>query len=959
MRKPAIVLLVAATALLAILLAGCSDEATPTPTPTPTDTPSSAPTSTATAAPIDTPTPTPTATLIHTATPMPEQSGSDRAVLVALYHSTGGANWHSNWNLLSDRPIGEWNGVTTDNNGRVIELNLYRNGLTGEIPPELGGLSNLTWLNLSSNGLTGEIPPELGGLSNLTKLYLYGNDLTGEIPPELGGLSNLTKLYLSSNRLTGEIPPELGGLSNLTWLSLRGNGLTGEIPPELGGVSNLIVLYLGSNQLTGEIPPELGGLSNLTGLFLYFNQLTGEIPPELGGLSNLTGLGLSSNRLTGCIPEGLRDVRENDFASLNLPDCDAATPRPTTTPASSQAVTAEITHCSILHITTSGPITERWSQVSISGTVYAHEDVSMLVVTARTSEGQIGREEFATLGAGESRDFYFYSGPYGHVALGSCTVSLDYWVIGTAGPLIPDSCSNGIAVPNPHKYPSVVSDCEALLDAKDTLRGTATLNWSASASISQWDGITVGGMPRRVIRLQLSRNQLTGEIPPELGGLSNLTWLDLGDNQLKGEIPPELGGLSNLTGLHLSGNGLTGGIPPELGGLSNLTGLSLNNNQLTGEIPPELGGLSNLTDLGLNDNGLTGEIPPELGDLSNLTWLYLSGNRLTGEIPPELGGLSNLESLWLHENRLTGEIPPELGGLSNLTGLYLSGNGLTGEIPPELGGLSNLTWLSLGDNQLTGCIPEGLRNIPENDLASVNLPDCTTATPTQSALDRAVLVALYHSTGGASWDANTNWLSDRPIGEWHGVTTDSNGRVIELSLRGNGLTGEIPPELGDLSNLTDLGLNDNGLTGEIPPELGGLPNLRCLLLYGNQLTGEIPELQGAAVTYDLRVEPAAPVVGEQVTVVAILSADGGLAEYCLSGELDPVLELKSERCVSYISFGGAVSWDLLATGPGTATLTGQVYYETSFPTSDCGYYWGYTSDSSPPFTIDVGLGQSP
>ena len=56
-----------------------------------------------------------------------------------------------------------------------------------------------------------------------------------------------------------------------------------------------------------------------------------------------------------------------------------------------------------------------------------------------------------------------------------------------------------------------------------------------------------------------------------------------------------------------------------------------------------------------------------------------------------------------------------------------------------------------------------------------------TATPTraQSDPDRAVLVALYHSTGGASWDANTNWLSDRPIGEWHGVTTNSNGRVIE------------------------------------------------------------------------------------------------------------------------------------------------------------------------------------
>ena len=64
--------------------------------------------------------------------------------------------------------------------------------------------------------MTGEIPPELGGLANLTTLWLWSNELTGEIPPELGGLSNLTGLSLSGNQLTGEIPPELGGLSNLT-----------------------------------------------------------------------------------------------------------------------------------------------------------------------------------------------------------------------------------------------------------------------------------------------------------------------------------------------------------------------------------------------------------------------------------------------------------------------------------------------------------------------------------------------------------------------------------------------------------------------------------------------------------------------------------------------------------------------------------------------------------------------
>ena len=124
---------------------------------------------------------------------------------------------------------------------------------------------------------------------------------------------------------------------------------------------------------------------------------------------------------------------------------------------------------------------------------------------------------------------------------------------------------------------------------------------------------------------------------------------------------------------------------------------------------------------------------------------------------------------------MTGEIPPELGGLSKLTRLVLHENRLTGAIPPELGGLSNLAELILGGNQLTGCIPEGLRDIADNDLGRLNLPDCTTAHP-------AALVALYNATEGGSWTTRTNWLSDRPLDEWHGVTTDSDGRVTALDL---------------------------------------------------------------------------------------------------------------------------------------------------------------------------------
>ncbi|MCE2399217.1 MAG: Ig-like domain-containing protein [Gemmatimonadetes bacterium] len=130
--------------------------------------------------------------------------------------------------------------------------------------------------------------------------------------------------------------------------------------------------------------------------------------------------------------------------------------------------------------------------------------------------------------------------------------------------------------------------------------------------------------------------------------------------------------------------------------------------------------------------------------------------------------------------------------------------------------------------------------------------------------ERQVLEILYGELGGDGWRNNANWKTDKPLDEWHGVSTNADGRVDTLTLRGNSLTGEIPSELGDLSslevlwvlsnsltgeipselgdlsNLETLGLNHNSLTGEIPPELGDLSNLEWLYLESNSLTGEIP-----------------------------------------------------------------------------------------------------------------------
>jgi Leucine-rich repeat (LRR) protein len=316
-----------------------------------------------------------------------------------------------------------------------------------------------------------------------------------------------------------------------------------------------------------------------------------------------------------------------------------------------------------------------------------------------------------------------------------------------------------------------------LYNATDGPNWAQNTNWLSDKPLREWHGVHTDGRGR-VWHLNLASNNLKGELPPELGGLSNLTRLGLSDNQLTGEIPAELGGLSALTSLGLYTNQLAGDIPPALGNLSNLTYLNLSSNQLTGEIPPALGGLASLTHLNLSSNQLTGEIPPALGSLANLTWLGLHYNQLTGEIPPELGRLASLETLSLGANQLSGEIPPQLGSLANLTDLGLGNNQLTGKIPPALGSLANLTHLNLGANQLAGEIPTEL-----GDLSA----------------------------------------------------------LTSLRLYTNQLTGEIPTELGRLANLEALNLGFNQLTGEIPPELGSLANLESLYLGGNGLQACLPD----------------------------------------------------------------------------------------------------------------------
>ena len=398
---------------------------------------------------------------------------------------------------------------------------------------------------------------------------------------------------------------------------------------------------------------------------------------------------------------------------------------------------------------------------------------------------------------------------------------------------------------------TVASDRAALIalyNATDGANWTDNTNWLSNKALSEWNGVSTDRYDR-VTRLYLPENELSGEIPVELGGLAYLQELWLNHNMLSGEIPVELGNLTSLTLLWLDQNMLRGEIPVELGNLTNLQQLTLSDNMLTGGIPAELGKLTDLYVLSLWGNMLSGEIPEELGNLALLLELYLNRNELSGTIPVDLGKLAS-SGLWyldLSQNMLTGGIPAELGKLTSLQKLYLWDNELTGGIPAELGKLTLLQVLSLSQNMLSGMIPEELGN-----LASLQYLYLW-----GNELSGEIPAGLGNLTNLKSLSLSQNMLTG---GIPAGLGSLTNLQLLYLSQ--NELRGEIPAGLGNLTSLLELYLYDNGLTGDIPAELGSLTSLSHLALWDNpDLAGPVPVAVGVAA--------------DRAALVAIYLANGG------------------------------------------------------------------------------------
>ncbi|XP_076933384.1 uncharacterized protein LOC143599281 [Bidens hawaiensis] len=540
---------------------------------------------------------------------------------------------------------------------KLVYLDFSDNQFTGIIPPEIGELRKLSTHNLFMNQLSGSIPQAVCQMRSLYGLGLSNNNLFGVIPTCFGQLSNLTYVYLNNNKISGSIPISFGQLLNLRFLYLNDNNISGSIPHELGNLYQLEKLYINNNNLTGFISESLVNLKNLTDLTLYQNQLTGSIPREIGNLTSLIWLELQLNNLTGPIPASLGRLKS--LYALRLHDNKLSGPIP--------PELGNSTSLSILHL------------------------------ASNQLNGSIPRE----LGKLELVDFEMSSNSF-------------------SGRL-PDEICDGRKL-------------EYLALSYNKLSGQIPKSLHNCSSLT---------------RVHFDGNQITGDVSEIFGGVyPYLNYINLNDNQIHGEISNNWSKCKNLATIQMGGNRIQGSIPTSLGKLNQLGVVNLSSNDLVGEIPKEFGRL--MEKLNLSNNRLSGQVPQELGSLAQLLSLDLSMNKLNGSIPSSLGQCSKLFYLNLSNNGFTGEIPIQFGRLVQLPVLDLSHNELSGQIPDSFKSMNGLLNIDLSYNHLRGPLPKSVvfANLSiealqgNTDLCGnvSGLKQCSTESPTPNRKHKLALV---------------------------------------------------------------------------------------------------------------------------------------------------------------------------------------------------------------------------
>ncbi|KAL5173724.1 Receptor-like protein EIX2 [Glycine soja] len=758
---------------------------------------------------------------------------------------------------------------------KLVSLQLPGNEIQGPIP---GGIRNLTLLqnlDLSENSFSSSIPDCLYGLHRLKSLDLSSSNLHGTISDALENLTSLVELDLSYNQLEGTIPTSLGNLTSLVELDLSHNQLEGTIPTFLGNLRNLReinlkYLYLSFNKFSGNPFESLGSLSKLSYLYIDGNNFQGVVKEDdLANLTSLERFFASENNLT--LKVGSNWLPSFQLTNLDVRSWQLGPSFPSWIQSQNKLTYLDMSNTGIID---SIP-TQMWEALS-------------QVLHFNLSHNHIHGELVTTLKNPISNQIVDLS--TNHLRGKLPYLSNALWLLSLP-------CRESVCIPSERetllKFKNNLNDpsnrlwswnpnntncchwygvlCHNHLNYLD-LSGNYFLEKGMSipsflgtmTSLTHLNLSYTGFLELRY--LDLSANEFLGKgmaIPSFLYAMTSLTHLDLSYSRFMGKIPPQIGNLSNLVYLDLR-YVANGTVPSQIGNLSKLQYLDLSYNYFLGEgmaIPSFLCAMTSLTHLDLSITGFRGKIPPQIGNLSNLVYLDLSSVVANGTVPSQIGNLSKLRYLDLSGNEFLGEgmsIPSFLCAMTSLTHLDLSGNGFMGKIPSQIGNLSNLVYLRLGGNYLFAENVEWvssmwkleylhlsnanlskafhwlhtLQSLPS--LTHLYLSDCTLPHYNEPSLlnfSSLQTLYLYNTSYSPAISFVPKWIFKLK-------------KLVSLQLVRNGIQGPIPGGIRNLTLLQNLDLSENSFSSSIPDCLYGLHRLMYLDLSYNNLLGTISDALG-------------------------------------------------------------------------------------------------------------------
>ncbi|XP_050260027.1 receptor-like protein EIX2 [Quercus robur] len=615
----------------------------------------------------------------------------------------------------------------------IEHLNLSNANFRGTIPSSLGNLSHLKSLDLSGNGLfylKAENLSWVYGLSSLEVLALGGVEISNaeDWLDAVNMLPSLVELRLSFVNFTSflkiciisTIPDWLFDIGHsLVYLNLSRCQLYGVIPDAFGNLTSLISLDLSDNNLEGPIPLTLGLFqeqgernrsSSLRKLYLSSNGLNGSLARSLAQFSQLAVLDVAMNYMKGSI----KDAHLQKFNSLRVLDLSSnrlalKVSSKWTPPFQLEAI--GLRSCLL------GPKFPQWLRSQKNFSAIDISNAGIVDVVPDWFWNLSSRIMYMNLSFNKLK---------GHVPDFSSQHQLSEQ----------DLTGNNFSSP----LPRFSANTRILLLAKNSFFG----------HISNLCGIL--SINNSLNYLDLSSNNLWGEIPDCWKYGHNLIALNLANNNLSGQIPYSMGQLIRLNTLRLENNILSGEVPLALKTCTELTALYLANNRLLGNVPTWISeNLQKLKFLSLRSNSFSGNIPMQLCQLQHLNFLDLSSNNLSGAIPPcafpsmvialvdtnpdmsypymaysdsvkltfnsrEFIRHRNFHYLFsnildLSSNNLSGKIPTEVMSLYGLIVLNLSRNHLVGPIPPNIGEMANLEALDLSRNHLSCTMPASMTNL--------------------------------------------------------------------------------------------------------------------------------------------------------------------------------------------------------------------------------------------------------